>query len=161
MSPSVADDKPQSKFTLSIVIIGILLLSIYPLPVSVQYLRPEFAALAVIYWVMLAPFQLGMTLAWFIGLSIDLLEGGVLGQHALALTIIAYICALSHQQLKMFSLGAQVLAVFLLVFIYQLITNWVNSLTGGSFNSMLFLLPALMSALFWPLLKLILDYVDF
>ncbi|HCH20308.1 MAG: rod shape-determining protein MreD [Cellvibrionales bacterium] len=161
MSPSVADDKPQSKFTLSIVIIGILLLSIYPLPVWVQWLRPEFAALAVIYWVMLAPFQLGMTLAWFIGLSIDLLEGGVLGQHALALTIIAYICALSHQQLKMFSLGAQVLAVFLLVFIYQLITYWVNSLTGGSFNSMLFLLPALMSALFWPLLKLILDYVDF
>ena len=73
------------------------------------------------------------------------------------MTIIAYICALSHQQLRMFSLGAQILAVFLLVFIYQLMNYWVNSLTGGSFDNMLFLLPALMSALFWPLLKLIFD----
>ena len=155
MSHSVADDKPQSKWFLTLAIIAILLLSIYPLPVWGQWLRPEFAVLAVIYWVMLAPFQLGMTLAWFIGLSLDLLEGSVLGQHALALTIIAYICALSHQQLRMFSLGAQILAVFLLVFIYQLMNYWVNSLTGGSFDNTLFLLPALVSALFWPLLKFI------
>ncbi len=161
MSPSVADDKPQSKWFLTLAIIAILLLSIYPLPTWGQWLRPEFAVLAVIYWLMLAPFQLGMTLAWFIGLSLDLLEGSVLGQHALALTIIAYICALSHQQLRMFSLGAQILAVFLLVFIYQLMNYWVNSLTGGSFDNMLFLLPALMSALFWPLLKLTFDHMNF
>ena len=161
MSPSVADDKPQSKWFLTLAIIAILLLSIYPLPTWGQWLRPEFAVLAVIYWLMLAPFQLGMTLAWFIGLSLDLLEGSVLGQHALALTIIAYICALSHQQLRMFSLGAQTLAVFLLVFIYQLMNYWVNSLTGGSFDNTLFLLPALMSALFWPLLKLIFDHMNF
>ena len=79
MSPSVADDKPQSKWFLTLAIIAILLLSIYPLPTWGQWLRPEFAVLAVIYWLMLAPFQLGMTLAWFIGLSLDLLEGSVLG----------------------------------------------------------------------------------
>ena len=161
MSPSVADDKPQSKSFLTIGIIAILLLSIYPLPTWGQWLRPEFAVLAVIYWVMLAPFQLGMTLAWFIGLSLDLLEGSVLGQHALALTIIAYICALSHQQLRMFSLGAQILAVFLLVLLYLLMNYWVNSLTGGSFDSILFLLPVLTSAFFWPLLKLIFDHMNF
>ena len=161
MSPSVADDKPHSNWFLTLAIIAILLLSIYPLPTLGQWLRPEFAVLAVIYWLMLAPFQSGMTLAWFIGLSLDLLEGSVLGQHALALTIIAYICALSHQQLRMFSLGAQTLAVFLLVFIYQLMNYWVNSLTGGSFDNILFLLPALMSALFWPLLKLIFDHTNF
>ena len=161
MSPSVADDKPQSKRFLTFAIIAIFLLSIYPLPTWGQWLRPEFALLAVIYWVMLAPFHLGMMFAWFIGLSLDLLEGSVLGQHALALTIIAYICALSHQQLRMFSLGAQMLAVFLLVSLYQLINYWVNNLTGGSFDSMLFLLPALTSGLFWPFLKLIFDHMNF
>tara|TARA_B100000767_G_scaffold155812_1_gene146514 strand:+ start:1028 stop:1513 length:486 start_codon:yes stop_codon:yes gene_type:complete len=161
MTPSVADDTPRSKLTLSLAIVIILLLSIYPLPLWGQWLRPEFAVLAVIYWIMLAPFQLGMTLAWFIGLALDILEGGVLGQNALALTIIAYICALSHQQLKMFSLGAQSLAVLVLVLIYQLTAYWVNSLTGGSFESMMFLLPAVISALLWPLVKLVFDYVKF
>ena len=161
MTPSVADDTPRSKLTLSLAIVIILLLSIYPLPLWGQWLRPEFAVLAVIYWIMLAPFQLGMTLAWFFGLALDILEGGGLGQNALALTIIAYICALSHQQLKMFSLGAQSLAVLVLVLIYQLTAYWVNSLTGGSFESMMFLLPAVISALLWPLVKLVFDYVKF
>lgn len=161
MSPSIVDDKSQSRLVLTFAIIGILTLSIFPLPPWGQWLRPEFAVLAVIYWVMLAPFHLGMTLAWFIGLCLDILEGGVLGQHALTMTIIAYICSLSHQQLKMFSIGAQTLAVFLLVLIYQLMHYWLNSLTGGAFSSMIFLLPALMSALLWPLIKLVFDYVDF
>ena len=36
-----------------------LLASVWPLPVWAAWLRPEFAAMLVIYWVLSAPFAIG------------------------------------------------------------------------------------------------------
>jgi rod shape-determining protein MreD len=44
-----------------------------------------------------------------------------------------------------------------LVGIHQLIGYWVNGLTGGSNHTLAFLIPALMSAIIWPLVRLSLD----
>ena len=41
---------------------------------------------------------------------------------------------------------------FVLVGIHQLIAQWVQSLQGGGAASFVFMLPALTSALLWPLL---------
>jgi len=71
--------------------------------------------------------------------------------------VLAYVCFLLHQRLRMFGVFEQTASVFVLVGIHQLIGYWVNGLTGGSNHTLAFLIPALMSAIIWPLVRLSLD----
>ena len=133
-----------------------LILALVPLHPTVMYFRPEIVALIAIYWVITVPFSVGMVYAWALGLVVDIAEGAVLGQNALALAIIAYIAGVLHQRFRMFSLWQQTLSVFLLVVIHQFINHWVQSISGNRTDSMAFLLPAIPSALLWPLIPALL-----
>ncbi len=144
-------------FTAAISLLG----AVWPLAIWASWLRPELAAMTVVYWVINSPFKIGMVYAWSLGLAVDVLEGAVLGQNALGLTVLAYLCFLLHQRLRMLSVVEQAFSVFILVGIYQLIGYWVHGLTGGNYYSMAFLIPALVSALLWPWMKLTLDRLTF
>lgn len=124
-----------------------------------RWLRPEFVALLVIYWMMALPHQLNAGLAWCAGLLQDVIEGAVIGEHALALVILAYICQLSYRRIRSYAVWQQACWVFVLVGIHQLFCNWVNSLSGYQAPPLLFLVPALFSALLWPLVVLLFDRV--
>jgi rod shape-determining protein MreD len=56
----------------------------------------------------------------------------------------------------MFPLVQQAVMVMVLVGINQLIFNWVHSFMGTRSDSLIFLLPALMSAVLWPWLFVVL-----
>ena len=138
----------------------VMLLAVMPMPNWAVWLRPEFSALLVVYAVLSAPFRVGMVFAWSFGLCIDVLESAVLGQNALSLTVLAYLCFLLHTRIRLFSILEQSASVFVLVGIHQLIGNWVQSLNGFEFYDLAFLVPALMSALCWPLTLSFLERVD-
>ncbi|MDH3995162.1 MAG: rod shape-determining protein MreD, partial [Gammaproteobacteria bacterium] len=57
-----------------------------------------------------------------------------------------------YQRLRVYSLAQQSGVVFVLVGINQLVCQWVQNLEGAGAGaaSLLFLLPALSSALIWP-----------
>ena len=57
-----------------------LLLAVFPLPLWLGWARPEFVALALIYWVIALPQRVGMVAAFGLGLVLDILEGAVPGQ---------------------------------------------------------------------------------
>ncbi len=134
-----------------------LLLGVFPLAGIGGWLRPEFVALVVIYWILVLPQGIGPFSVWVLGLVQDLVEGSVLGLHALALVVVSYVCFLSYQRLRSYALWQQSVWVFVLVGIHQLFDNWVHSLSGSSARSLMFLLPAFTSALCWPPLCLGLD----
>ncbi|MGQ9426186.1 rod shape-determining protein MreD [Gilvimarinus sp. F26214L] len=137
-----------------------LLLGVVPLPQGAAWFRPEFVALLVIYWTMALPDHMGVGMAFIVGLLQDLVESSALGQHALALVVVAYVCVLSYRRIRNYALWQQSGWVFILVGIHQLFWNWVNSLTGPSAQSLIFLLPALISALIWPLVLLSLRWLS-
>lgn len=134
-----------------------LFASIWPLPVWTVWIRPEFLALLVAYWVMVAPFRVGMVYAFLMGLLLDLFAATPLGQQALGLTVIAYLVFLLHQRIRMFSLLQQSLLMFFLTGVYQLLKFWIYGLSGGAYASVAMLLPALSSAVCWPFVRLLLD----
>lgn len=133
------------------------LLAIFPLSGSLLWMRPEFVALLVIYWTLELPHDFGVLSAWLIGLGQDVVENAVLGQHALALSIIAYVCLMSYQRLRNYAILYQTVWVFLLVGVHQLFCNWVEGLGGRSADVWQFLVPAFASALIWPLVKFIMS----
>ncbi len=132
-------------------------LAVFPLPVEWRWLRPEFIAILVIYWITVMPQQFGAGLAWCVGILQDVIEGVVLGEHALALVLVAYVCQLSYQRIRSYAVWQQSAWVFVLVGIHQLFGNWVHSLLGYSAPPLLFLSPAFMSALLWPVAILLFE----
>lgn len=144
---------PQRTHPLTVIVISLviaLMLSVFPLPLSWAWFRPAFVALVVIYWAIVFPQHFGVGAAWIVGLIQDVVEYGVLGQHALALMAVVYVCQLSYQRIRNYALWQQSAWVFVLVGIHQLFWNWVVSLGGSAASPGYFLIPALVSALVWP-----------
>jgi rod shape-determining protein MreD len=127
-----------------------LLLSIVPLPLWARWARPEWVALVVLYWVMAMPERFGIGSAWLTGLVLDVVEGVPLGANAFALAVIAYITLILYQRLRMYGAWQQAGLVFVLIGLHQLLCHWVQTLVAQVAPTLLFLLPALVSALLWP-----------
>jgi rod shape-determining protein MreD len=126
------------------------LLAVYPLPLTLRWARPEWVTLVLIYWVMALPQRVGIVASFSVGLLLDVLEGSVMGQNALSLSVVAYLALVLYQRLRVFNVYQQALVIFVMVGINQLVSQWVQNLTGVGAVSLLFLLPAFLSALLWP-----------
>ena len=127
-----------------------IILSALPLPESLQRWRPEWVLLVLFYWLVALPDRIGIGVAWCLGIVLDVLEGSLLGLNALALTVVAYFSLLFYQRLRMFSWLQQALSVFALVALNQLLCHWIKGILGSSVQTLMFLVPAFVSALLWP-----------
>lgn len=140
-----------------------MVLAIVPLPDSVPvelgYLRPQWVVLVLIYWVIALPHRVGIGVAWVVGLIVDVLLGSLLGQHAIAFIIVAYIASSLYQRLRMFSLWQQSMIVFAIIGLNQLINFWIESIVGFGDWNVWYLLASVVSALLWPSVFLLLRYL--
>lgn len=143
-------------FIVATVVIA-LLLAVMPLPQAWLWFRPSFTALLVIFWINRMPQSVGVGFAWLVGLAEDLVTGAALGTHALALAVLAYFSLLTYQRTRAFNPAQQLLWVFVLVGIQQVVGNWVHNLAGKPVPGLTFLWPALTTALLWPLITPWLD----
>lgn len=140
--------------TLSILLA--LIASILPLPQWLMLIWPQWVALIIIYWVLTLPHRVNLTIAWLVGLLLDGLYGSLLGEHALALCVIAYITYRLHRQIRMFPVLQQAVFVFFLVLAYQAILIWIQGMLGMFANIHLFWISAITSMMVWPWLFLLL-----
>lgn len=125
-------------------------LAVLPLPHWLLWGRPECTALVLIYWTIALPHRVGIVTGLLLGVGLDVLEGAVLGQNALALVVVTLLSQVLYQRLRVYGLWQQAGVVFVLIGINQLICQWVQNLQGIGARSLLFLLPAVSSALLWP-----------
>ena len=129
-----------------------LVLAIVPLPEWLGAARPDFALLAVLYWILTSPRIAGLGYAWLAGLFLDVLRGMTLGQHALAFVLVAFLAHRSQLRMRMFPIPHQAGAVMLLLALYHFIIFWTDGLTGHGYTGWNRWLPVLSGALLWPLI---------
>ncbi|MEM9255999.1 MAG: rod shape-determining protein MreD [Pseudomonadota bacterium] len=146
----MADEEGSGYLIILGTFIAAYVLALVPLPQWLQWGRPECLALTLIYWTIALPQRVGVFTGLMLGLGLDVLEGAVLGQNALALVVVALLSLVLYQRLRVYSVLQQSAVVFVLVGINQLICQWVQNLQGVGADSLLFLLPALSSAVVWP-----------
>ena len=127
------------------------ILTIIPLPAWLALVRPEWVALTLIYWCMALPNRIGIGIAWTTGLLLDVLRGGLLGQQALSLCVIAYITMKLYQRIRVAPLWQQSFSVLVLIMLHQLLNLWVKGITGQPPQSWVYWLPSISSMLIWPL----------
>jgi len=130
-----------------------------------QTIKPTLVLLTLIYWNMALPDRVGITASLSFGIFVDLIEGSLLGLHALLFVLITYICQRFFYQFRVSPLWQQSFILFFLFLLYKQVfaldlININEDLTNLSdrlfiVNSFLY---ALFSSLIWSPLVLTLRY---
>ena len=137
--------------------IGFTLLAAFAfnlLPLGRLPAMPDPLAVALVFWNVHQPRRVGIGWAFGFGLLMDVHQGAVLGQHALAYTLLSFVAITIHRRLLWFGVAeqaVQILPVFLAVHAVSLL---VGLLAGGMFPGWLTFLAPLLEALLWPLATL-------
>ncbi|MDV3237284.1 MAG: rod shape-determining protein MreD [Gammaproteobacteria bacterium] len=136
--------------------VAALVLTVVPLPDDLRILRPDWVLLVLIYWCMALPQRVGVGIGWLLGLFTDVLTGTLLGQHALAYGLVAFLTLKLHQRLRLYPLWQQALSMLVLLALGQLLMLWINGIVGRPIHSWLYWMPSLTGALLWPFVFLLL-----
>lgn len=134
-----------------------LILNLLPGTSGNIYWRPDFVLLLVLYWSIYLPRMSMMGLAWAMGLFMDLAHGVLLGQHAFAYTLAAYVAARYHRRILFFPSWQQALYIFVLLLGVQTVILTLRLITFGVFPGWGYFMQSLSGALLWPLLTPILQ----
>jgi rod shape-determining protein MreD len=134
----------------------LLALALNMVPLGRLPAMPDLVALALVFWNVHQPRRVGVGAAFFFGLLMDVHEGAVLGQHALAYTLLSYFAITIHRRLLWFSTPAQALHVLPLMLAAHIVTLLLRLATGGDFPGWALLLAPLFETLLWPLVSLML-----
>ena len=135
-------------------IVGITLAAlaatVAPLPEPLELVRPDFVALTVLWFSLLSPRLLGISYAWCAGVALDGFRGVLLGQHALALTVIAYVAAKLRLQIRAFPPLQQSAVVLALLFLNEFLLFWIDGVAGHPVTDWRRWLAVPAGAVCWP-----------
>ena len=132
------------------------MLSTLPMPSWAAVGRPAWVALVLMYWCMASPERVGVTVAWAAGLLLDVMSGALLGQHALGLSLLAFVVHQRHKWLRALPLWQQGIGVLVLVFGYQVIVLWINGIRGFPVLASAYWAAPVVSMALWPWIFVIL-----
>jgi rod shape-determining protein MreD len=133
--------------------IAALLINLLPWSGWALALKPDFVALVVLYWCIQQPRKVGFTSAWLLGLVMDVAEGSLFGQHALAYSVLAFGGIVLHRRVLMFSMRDQVLHVIVLLLLNDILVLAIRMLAGASFPGVQYFIGSLTAAALWPALS--------
>ena len=138
-----------------------LMLSIMPLPAWLQTFRPDWIALLLIFWAMQLPRSWSVGTAWIVGVVLDVAYGTLLGQHALALSVVVFVTVRFHLLMRVFPLSQLTATVFALLALYQFLLFWINGVSGVTAPSSSYWGPVITGTMLWPFLFLFLSGVRY
>ena len=126
------------------------MMTIMPLPEFFHGIRIEWVSLAIIFFSMMNVSLMGVIAAWTIGLLLDLLQGGLLGENALILSIISYLSYRFRFQVRVYPDWQRMIETLFFLSFRNLISLWIRGFSGR----MLFVteewLSIFIAALIWP-----------
>jgi len=134
-----------------------LMLALVPLPDSVAPFRPDWVAVVLVYWSLMAPRRFSLLTAFWVGIVLDTLSGALLGQNALALLVIVYLAEKFHLRLRVFPVSQLAITVLLLLGLYEFILFWIDGMAGRSVPLLERWIPPFTGTLVWLMLVVLFD----
>jgi rod shape-determining protein MreD len=138
-------------------LVATLALAAVPLPDAVAPFRPDWVAVVLLYWSLMAPRHFSLLTALWMGLALDTLTGALLGQNALALLVIVYLAEKFHLRLRVFPLSQLAITVLVLLGLYEFILFWIDGMAGRTVPVVERWLPPLTGTLAWVALYMLFD----
>jgi rod shape-determining protein MreD len=137
-------------FVIVITLLLALMLSIMPMPISIDVFRPDWVLVVLLYWCIALPSKVNVITAWVLGLILDVLLGSVLGVHAAAMALSVYIVVVNFQKIRNFSLWQQALIIGVSAALYHLIVFWLQRFLSDVVFLPSYLYPVLTTIIVWP-----------
>jgi len=126
------------------------------LPWKSVALAPDFVALVLVFWCVHQPRLVGLGAGWLLGLLIDVGNGVLLGQHALAYSMLAFASITLSRRILWFPLWGQALHVAALLLFAQAVGLLVRLAAGAEFPGWSLAVGPLAGALLWPIVTTLL-----
>lgn len=140
-----------------LVLVAAVALASIPLADFMTPFRPPWAAMAIIYWIMMWPRVFGVGSAWTLGLLLDVLQGELLGQNALALSVIGYLTLRFHLQIRIFPLWQLTMTVFALLIVNAFVLFWIDGVAGNPSAGFARWTQVIVGGILWPPVMAIMD----
>lgn len=142
---------PRLWFGILLSFVAASMLNVYPLSAAMAIIRPMILMMVLIFWLIFKPQQVGLFIAFIVGLAADLLLDTRLGQHAFSAVLMALVVRISSIYIKrLHSTNAWVLAC-LCLFVFQL-SMWVLQFMTQNMFIEQSIIPMLMSMVCFPIL---------
>ena len=110
---------------------------------------PDWVALVLAFWCIHQPLKVGMAAGFFRGLAMDVADASVMGQHALAYVLLAFVAAGWSRRVLWFPLAQQAIHVLPMLLGAQLVMLATRMIAGAEFPGVLWFLSGITATLLW------------
>lgn len=117
---------------------------------------PDFLAVALVFWNVHQPRRVGVGAAFVLGLLMDVHQGALLGQHALAYTLLSFFAITVHRRLLWFTVASQAVQVVPLFVAAHAVSLLVRMVAGAGFPGWGLLVAPALESLLWPIVAFVL-----
>ena len=114
---------------------------------------PDFVALVLAFWRVRQPRLVGLGVAWTIGLLMDAGNGVLLGQHALAYSLLAFLAIWLSRRILWFGPFLQAVHVAVILAVGQTLVLLVRVAAGDPFPGWAIYVSPLAGAVLWPMVS--------
>ncbi|HFD11669.1 MAG TPA: rod shape-determining protein MreD [Crenotrichaceae bacterium] len=128
-----------------------MMLRIAPIPPAFFPFNPDWILLIIIALALIIPSKFSIGSAWLVGLLTDVLTTKLLGQHALAYAVCAYIVAVLYRQVRHYAVIQQCFLVFSLLLLSRVVIYITTSVQGMPRADWSYWSPTIIGAMIWPL----------
>lgn len=145
---------PANPWFIAFTLLAALLIDMVPM--GRQPAMPDVLAVVLVFWGVHQPRRVGVLWAFAFGLLIDVHDGAVLGQHALAYSALSFGAISLHRRLAWFSLTGQAVQILPLFMAAHALTLIVRMAVGGMWPGWSLLLAPVFEAALWPVASVLL-----
>ncbi len=114
---------------------------------------PDLLAMCLVFWNVHQPRRVGIGVGFVCGLLIDAQHAALLGEHALAYSLLGFFAVMLHRRLLWFALPQQALQILPLFLAARLVEFLVSMMAGGAMPGITFFAAPVLQAALWPLLS--------
>ena len=117
---------------------------------------PDFLALVLVFWCIHQPRWVGIGMAFFLGVVMDVHEASLLGQHALTYTVLGFLAVMLHRRLLWFAVSSQAMQVLPMFAAAHVLDLSMRMMSGALFPGWDIFVAPMVEALLWPVVSVIL-----
>ena len=117
---------------------------------------PDLLMLVLMFWTLHHPTRIPMSVAFLLGLGVDVQQTALLGQHALIYVLMVYVSQRMSRRMMWFSPLTQAMQLLPVFFAAHLLQMAIRMISGGMFPGFSIVLAPVLEMVIWPFLTALL-----
>ncbi len=140
-----------------ITIVVALFLSLFRMPIYIESFLPNYLAIVLLYWAIVAPERVSVFTGWISGIILDFLLGSTLGVHAIIYSFMVWVLISQFESIKYYSLFQKTIVVGTINFVGCFLLFWLEHVFGALTVDYDLLWSSISTFFVWPLFYVVMN----